>query len=587
MTSTRAAIYTRVSTTMQVIEGVSLDEQAHQAEQYALSAGWEIVATYREEGRSARTTERPEFQRMLADAEARRFSRLVVPALDRFGRNTRNTLNALERLEKAGVEVIFLREAIDTSTATGRFLRTMLAGVAEMEAENTSARVRDSIAARAREGRGHGGEAGYGYTFGGKRGASADGVRVIVPREAAIVRRMFDSFVGGTPISTIAKELNDEGVPAPRGGAWMATNVGKILRRPLYRGTIVHGTGDDQVEYEGKHTPIVDTETWERAQAIRESRKKVSRGPGGRPPAGDHLLPRGLLKCTCGEAMIPRSWTRRGTRTESYVCAQKVYHGRDACPQPNLRREEVDTAVRAYFAEYLDLAAIHERVVAARAARDADHRACRDAAEREAVAIAAKIEKIEADYLDKSLPPRDYARLHRKLSAQHAKALDRAALLAEHEHPVDVSEDHILRLVADIGAADTVPALRVALAATFAAFSLRRWDDLNEPVPLDLGLAAYALVPTIRLEAIGATVTVEDEEGADYVAAIPDTTTFSPGVHYGDGGTSRYWRANLAISAKAGAATTPPQIAPRGSSTVTSMTSLGSFAGTMPTKDAT
>jgi ATP-dependent Zn protease len=53
------------------------------------------------------------------------------------------------------------------------------------------------------------------------------------------------------------------------------------------------------------------------------------------------------------------------------------------------------------------------------------------------------------------------------------------------------------------------------------------------------------------------------------------------------GGTSRYWSANLAISANAGAATTPPQIAPRGSSTATRMTSRGSFAGTKPTNEAT
>ena len=52
------------------------------------------------------------------------------------------------------------------------------------------------------------------------------------------------------------------------------------------------------------------------------------------------------------------------------------------------------------------------------------------------------------------------------------------------------------------------------------------------------------------------------------------------------GGTSRYWRSNFAIAAKAGAATTPPKIEPRGSSTLTSTTSRGCEAGTIPTKEA-
>jgi hypothetical protein len=132
-----------------------------------------------------------------------------------------------------------------------------------------------------------------------------------------------------------------------------------------------------------------------------------------------------------------------------------------------------------------------------------------------------------------------------------------------------------------------VPALRVALSVTFESFALRRFDAAGAPVPIDLGLAEYVLAPKIREELLAGTVMVDDEEGEAFPMTLPSSAPLYLNADNQSGGTSRYWRANLAISAKAGAATTPPQIAPRGSSTVTSMTSRGSFAGTRPTKEAT
>jgi hypothetical protein len=165
------------------------------------------------------------------------------------------------------------------------------------------------------------------------------------------------------------------------------------------------------------------------------------------------------------------------------------------------------------------------------------HRARRDAAEQEIATTAAHIERVESDYLAGSLSAADYSRLHDKLAAQHQASLDRAFLLAEHERPApDIAADEILRLVADIRSADTIPAMRTALMTTFESFELRRWADLDQPVLLDLGLAEYALVPTIRPDAIAAIVPVEDEEVTNHLMAIPDTAT----IHIQSGGTSRY-----------------------------------------------
>ena len=78
--------------------------------------------------------------------------------------------------------------------------------------------------------------------------------------------------------------------------------------------------------------------------------------------------------------------------------------------------------------------------------------------------------------------------------------------------------------------------MRTALMTTFESFELRCWADLDQPVPLDLGLAEYAVVPTIRPDAIAAIVPVEDDEATNHLMAIPDTAT----IHIQSGGTSRY-----------------------------------------------
>src|SRR5215210_487529 len=108
----RVAIYVRVLTEEQV-EGYSLSAQERATEAFCEAKGWEITARYRDEGKSARTevlAKRPEFVRMLSDADAGRFDVIVVHKLDRFARNIRVTLDTLARLEQANVAFVSISE---------------------------------------------------------------------------------------------------------------------------------------------------------------------------------------------------------------------------------------------------------------------------------------------------------------------------------------------------------------------------------------------------------------------------------------------------------------------------------------------
>src|SRR5205807_9615524 len=107
-----AACYARVSSAEQV-EGRSLDFQLQDMMEAAERDGFHVVDVYRDEGFSAKTDNRPEFQRMIADAQAGRFSRIFVWKFDRFARNREDSAIYKGLLRRAGVQVVSVKEPTD------------------------------------------------------------------------------------------------------------------------------------------------------------------------------------------------------------------------------------------------------------------------------------------------------------------------------------------------------------------------------------------------------------------------------------------------------------------------------------------
>ena len=117
----KAAVYARVSSQEQAVEGVSPDAQVAALQAYAKSQGWEIVDEYIDGGYSGGTDERPALKRLLVDAKQHRFNILAVCKLDRFFRNLRLLLNHLHGLEQLGIKFVSTQEGLDTSTPYGNF----------------------------------------------------------------------------------------------------------------------------------------------------------------------------------------------------------------------------------------------------------------------------------------------------------------------------------------------------------------------------------------------------------------------------------------------------------------------------------
>src|SRR5438067_13586168 len=150
-----AATYVRVSSKEQV-EGYSLDAQRRGCRDFCSARGYAVAAEYADEGLSAHTdnlAKRPDFARMLADAEAGRLDVVVVHKMDRFARRLRTALECLERLGRARVGVVSVSEPnLDYSTPQGFLFLSMLGALAEWYSRNLATETKKGWAERKRRG---------------------------------------------------------------------------------------------------------------------------------------------------------------------------------------------------------------------------------------------------------------------------------------------------------------------------------------------------------------------------------------------------------------------------------------------------
>jgi DNA invertase Pin-like site-specific DNA recombinase len=138
-----AYCYARVSTQMQVEEGVSLDAQERQLRYAAELAGYEVIML-REEGRSGKNIRnRPILRKALQDLAEGNAVALYVTRLDRLARSTQDFLSIIDMSQKQGWRLALLDIGLDTATPQGRFVVTIMAAMAEMERGMISERAKD------------------------------------------------------------------------------------------------------------------------------------------------------------------------------------------------------------------------------------------------------------------------------------------------------------------------------------------------------------------------------------------------------------------------------------------------------------
>ena len=225
-------------------EARSTTRQIERAIAYAQSKGWTVDPRYIFVDGAVSGAEwkhRPGFNALLAAlTPCPPFDVLIVSELSRIGRDTVRTPAAVMQIEEAGVEIrSYLNDAPISLADESSEINTIFNSLAaSFERRRARQRTYDALRRRAEAGAVTGGRV-YGYR--NERDGKGYVRRVIDEGEAAIVRQIFTLYAEGDGLTRIAKRLNVDGVPSPRGGtgSWAPTAVREIIRRELYTGVVV------------------------------------------------------------------------------------------------------------------------------------------------------------------------------------------------------------------------------------------------------------------------------------------------------------------------------------------------------------
>jgi DNA invertase Pin-like site-specific DNA recombinase len=221
-----AIIYIRVSTVDQAEHGVSLDAQAERLSAYAVATGLDVVAVVREEGVSGTVplADRPQGSKvaeMVASGKARH---IVALKLDRLFRSAVDALSVTAQWDKAGVALHLVDmggQSLNTGSAMGRMVLTMMAGFAQFERDLTAERTTAALAHKKRNGQAYS-PTPYGRDRQG-------GTLSVNEDEAATIRTIRKWREEGLSLRAIADRLNEEGVPTKQGKTWYASTVRYIV----------------------------------------------------------------------------------------------------------------------------------------------------------------------------------------------------------------------------------------------------------------------------------------------------------------------------------------------------------------------
>ncbi|MFC3085394.1 recombinase family protein [Tabrizicola soli] len=269
----RCAVYTRKSSD----EGLdqefnSLDAQREACSAYVKSQsgeGWRLLpAPYDDGGCSGGTMDRPALRRLLADIEAGRIDIIVVYKIDRLTRSLTDFARMVEIFDRHGVSFVSVTQAFNTTTSMGRLTLNVLLPFARFEREVTGERIRDKIAASKAKGMWMGGVLPIGYD----RPIHGSRTLVVNETEAALVRRIFASYLDLGSVHALEHQLQREGIVSKRHVSSTGRETGgqpfsrgalfHLLRNRLYLGEIRHG----DTYHPGLHPAIVDATLFDAVQ---------------------------------------------------------------------------------------------------------------------------------------------------------------------------------------------------------------------------------------------------------------------------------------------------------------------------------
>lgn len=344
----RAIIYTRVSIDEQAKTGYSLVTQLEACRKYAEAHGFQIIGEFQDDYSGAKL-DRPGLEQVRKHVELRETDAIIVYSSDRLTRNLAHLLILREEWQRAAVELHYCNRGKSENTAESRMTENIEGVFNDYWREKIIEASRRGRIKKAANGKWVGsGNVPYGYRREGER---KEARLVIYEPEAAIVRRIFDAYTGKDgsaplPYRTIARMLQEEGVPPPNRGpagrGWYGATVGRlILRRREYVGEFHYG-GQTIIL---PALAIVSTPIFNAAQN-RIARNKLF---SARNSKTEYLLS-GHVFCSCGGRMS--GYTPHGT--SYYRCMKRSTHPHlTTCREKSVRCVIADILIWNWLYELL------------------------------------------------------------------------------------------------------------------------------------------------------------------------------------------------------------------------------------------
>jgi site-specific DNA recombinase len=217
--------YVRVSTDRQAEQGVSLEAQEAKIRAMATVQGTELLDVIVDGGESAKSLNRPGLQRLMALVNSGKVQAVIVAKLDRLTRSVKDLCGLLELFEKRKVALISVAEALDTGSAAGRLVITIMGAVSQWEREAIGERTRDALWHK----RGNGERVGnieFGYRLlPDRRHLEPD------PSEQAALAEIRNLRRQGHTLRGIAGTLNSRGHRTRRGTEWRLESVARVVKQ--------------------------------------------------------------------------------------------------------------------------------------------------------------------------------------------------------------------------------------------------------------------------------------------------------------------------------------------------------------------
>lgn len=447
----KAAIYCRLSEEdrnklNKEDDSNSIKNQKAMLIQYAVSQGWDIYDIYSDDDYAGADRNRPQFKRLLADAEAHRFDIVLCKTQSRFTRE-------LELVEKYihslfpiwGIRFVSIVDNADTANKGNKKSRQINGLVNEWYLEDMSENIRSVLTNRRENGFHIGAFAPYGY----KKDPEKKGHLIIDQEAADIVLEIFSLFADGYGKSAIARILNDRGVPNPTeykrqhglrykqpqkiaSTLWKYPTIADILINEVYIGNLVQGKygsvsyktrqvqprpQSQWIRVEGTHEPIIDEDLWSRVQKKVKSHAKPFSSNGMIHPFSGKVI------CMhCGYSVRPHK-----SDNKYYLQCTTKQISRIACPGAFMPMAELERIVLAELKKWnqslLDQDKLERSVEfeAARNHKKAKIQSEQRSYEQKIEEYAAALKQLYVDKVQGVISPRDYVEMSEGFRADKAK----------------------------------------------------------------------------------------------------------------------------------------------------------------------